>query len=96
MIWLVASVSLGVGYLLGRARVGHRLSDWAAWQSIGKKPTGWRYAATWTVLSAENIGWLITPPVRGWHAWKHRNDPPPPLAPAPAVRRLSEPERPAP
>lgn len=54
----------------------------AAWQSVGKRPTGWRYAATFTVLSAEDIGWLLVHPVKGWHAWQHRNDPPPPRGPA--------------
>lgn len=81
MIWLALTAALTVGYALGRARLGHRASQWAAWQSIGKRPTGWRYAATWTVLSAENIGWLLVHPVQGWHAWQHRNDPPPPKGP---------------
>lgn len=94
MTWLAitAAVSLAVGYALGRARPRHRASQWAAWQWIGKRPTGWRYAATWTVLSAENLGWLLAHPVQGWHAWRHRNDPPPPLSPAPAIRRVNRPE----
>lgn len=74
--------ALVVGYLLGRVRLGHRLSDWAAWQSVGTRPTGWRYAVMFTVLSAENLGWLIIHPVKGVHAWRHRNDPPPPRSPA--------------
>lgn len=81
MIWLALAVTLAAGYALGRARPGHRVSDWANWNRYGKRPTGWRYAATWTVLSAENIGWLIAHPVRGWQAWQHRNDPPPPKSP---------------
>ncbi|WP_051790095.1 hypothetical protein [Streptomyces sp. NRRL S-1022] len=82
MAWLYALATLAVGYLLGRARLGHRLSDWANWQKYGK-PTGWRYAVMFTVLSAENLGWLVAHPVQGWHAWQHRNDPPPPRSPAP-------------
>jgi len=70
-----AVAALAVGYVLGRARPLRRISDWANWQKYGH-PTGLRYAAVWTVLSAENIGWLLAHPVRGWHAWQHRNDPP--------------------
>lgn len=82
MTILLIAAALAVGYLLGRARLGHRASDWANWQRYGKRPTGLRFAAMWTVLSAENIGWLLAHPVKGWHAWKHRNDPPPPRSPA--------------
>jgi len=85
VIWFALAAALAVGYAIGRARPGHRASQWAAWQRIGKRPTGWRYAATWTVLSAENLGWLIAHPVQGWRAWQHRNDPPPPRSPAPKI-----------
>jgi hypothetical protein len=37
----------------------------------------------WTILSAENLAWLVAHPRQGWDAWKHRNDPPPPRGPAP-------------
>ena len=90
MAWLYV-VALAVGYLLGRARLGHRASQWAAWQSVGTRPTGLRFAAMWTVLSAENIGWLLAHPVKSVHAWKHRNDPPPPRSPAVAIRRTEDP-----
>lgn len=83
MIAVAAAVLLVVGYLLGRVRLGHRLSDWAAWQSVGARPTGWRFIVMFTVLSAEDLGWLIAHPVQGVHAWKHRNDPPPARGPAP-------------
>ncbi|MGW4493809.1 hypothetical protein [Streptomyces sp. NPDC004376] len=82
MIWLALTAALMGGYILGRARLGHRASDWANWQRLSARPTGLRYAAVWTVLSAENIGWLLAHPVRGWHAWQHRHDPPPPRSPA--------------
>ena len=95
MIWLYAIVALAVGYLLGRARLGHRVSQWAAWWSVGTRPTGLRFAAMWTVLSAENIGWLIAHPIKGWHAWQHRNDPPPPRSPAVQIRRVSRTEDPS-
>jgi hypothetical protein len=83
VIWLLAVAGLVAGFALGRARLGHRASQWAAWQSVGTRPTGWRYVATFTVLSAENLGWLIAHPAQGRHAWQHRNDPPPPRSPAP-------------
>lgn len=88
MIWLAAVATLAAGYFLGRARPVHRALDWANWQRYGRRPTGLQYAAMWTLLSAENIGWLIAHPVQGWHAWKHRNDPPPPRSPAPQIRRI--------
>lgn len=74
---------LAVGYALGRYQPARRASDWANWQKYGHKPTGLRYAAVFTILSAENLTWLALHPVQGWHAWQHRNDPPPPLSPAP-------------
>lgn len=92
MIWLLIAAVLAVGYALGRARLGHRASDWANWQRYGRRPTGLRFAAMWTLLSAENIGWLIAHPVKGWHAWKHRNDPPPPRSPAVEIRRANREE----
>lgn len=89
---LAAGVALlSVGYALGRIRPARRASDWANWQRYGR-PTGLRWWAAWTVLSAENIGWLIAHPIQGAHAWRHRNDPPPSLAPAPKIRRLTDEE----
>ncbi|MEV6580218.1 hypothetical protein AB0M92_18870 [Streptomyces sp. NPDC051582] len=79
---LLIAGGLTLGYLTGRARPAHRASDWAHWQQYGQRPTGIRYAAVWTIRSAENIGWLMTHPVKGWHAWRTRNDPPPPRSPA--------------
>lgn len=97
MVWLYIVAALTVGYLLGRARLGHRASQWAAWQSVGTRPArrSVRFWAMWTVLSAENIGWLLTHPVKGWHAWQHRNDPPPPRSPAVAIRRVDRAEDPS-
>lgn len=84
----VAAALLTVGYGLGRLKPAHRASDWANWQRYGKRPTGLRYAAMWTILSAENLTWLALHPIQGAHAWKHRNDPPPPRSPAPQIRRI--------
>jgi hypothetical protein len=89
VIWLAIVAALAAGYLLGRWRPVHRALDWANWQKYGSKPTGLRYAAVFVLLSAENIGWLLAHPVQGWHAWKHRNDPPPPRSPALTFRRTS-------
>lgn len=83
---LAILATLAAGYGLGRWRPAHRVSNWAYRQRWGKRPTGARYWATYTVLSAENIGWLIAHPVQGWGAWKHRNDPPPPKSPPVRIR----------
>lgn len=92
-----SAAALAAGYLLGRARPAHRASDWANWQRWGRRPTGLRYAAVWTVLSAENIAWLITHPVKGWHAWRRRNEPQPPeRAPALRLRSITNTQEPTP
>jgi hypothetical protein len=85
MLWLGIVAALAVGYALGRAQLGQRASQWAAWQLIGERPTGPRLWLGHTVRSAENLGWLLAHPVKGVHAWKHRNDPPPPRSPAPVI-----------
>jgi hypothetical protein len=92
--WTVTAAALGLlaaGYALGRIRPAHRLSDWAHWQTYGprQRRRNARYWAVWTVLSTENLGWLVTHPVQGWHAWQHRNDPPPPRSPAVRVGRTN-------
>lgn len=73
---------------IAEALAGHGGSKaFLADQSVGTRPV--RHSARWwamfTVLSAEDLGWLIAHPVRGWHAWQHRNDPPPPRSPAPKI-----------
>ena len=97
MTALLIVAALAVGYALGRARLGHRASQWAAWQSVGTLPArrSVRFWAMWTVLSAENISLLLAHPVQGWHAWQHRNDPPPPRSPAPQIRRIDRTEDPS-
>lgn len=75
---------LAAGYALGRYRPAHRASDWAHWHRYGDRPTGARYVAVWTILSAEAIGWLVVHPRQGWQAWKHRNDGSAGRSPAPA------------
>ncbi|MCX5522243.1 hypothetical protein OG342_05090 [Streptomyces bobili] len=80
---LMALALLALGYTLGRLRPLHRALDWANWQSYRTaRPAGLRYAAMFALLSAENLTWLAAHPAQGWHAWKHRNDPPPPRSPA--------------
>lgn len=91
MAWFLYAAILAAGYALGRARLGHRASDWANWQAASSmRRHSARWWARWAVLSAENIGWLIAHPVQGWHAWQHRNDPPPPRSPAPRIRSYDE------
>ena len=82
-----AAAALGLlagGYVIGRYQPARRTADWANWQKYDQSMR--RHSARWwgvfVVLSAENIGWLTAHPRQGWHAWKHRNDPPPPRSPA--------------
>ncbi|MFE9850281.1 hypothetical protein ACFYPN_15925 [Streptomyces sp. NPDC005576] len=90
---LIAATALAAGYGLGRYRPAHRASDWANWQRYGtRRPTRVRRWAVWTVLSVENIGWLLTHPVQGWDAWRHRNNPPPPPAPPVRIRNTRTPD----
>jgi hypothetical protein len=80
----VAAAFLALGYTLGRYQPARRASDWANWQkydpAIRKHSTRWW--AMFVVLSVENLTWLALHPVKGWHAWQRRNDPPPPRSPA--------------
>ncbi|MFF9088620.1 hypothetical protein ACF1BE_19750 [Streptomyces sp. NPDC014991] len=75
---------LALGYGLGRYRPARRTSDWAHWEAAGRRPA--RHTARWwvmyTILSVEELGWLLAHPVQAAHAWRHRNDPPPPRGPA--------------
>jgi len=75
---------LAAGYAVGRYRPARRASDWAHWQTYGTRQPhrNARWWAVWTILSVENLGWLVVHPRQGWQAWKHRNDPPPPRSPA--------------
>lgn len=78
------AAGLAAGYLVGRLQPARRASDWANWQkydsSMRRHSTRWW--AMFVVLSAENLAWLVVHPVQVWHAWKQRNDPPPPRSPA--------------
>ncbi|MEH0586184.1 hypothetical protein QA942_19685 [Streptomyces sp. B21-106] len=81
---LAALAILAAGYGIGRYQPAHRTSNWANRQQYDRhlrrhSPRWW---AVVVALSADNIAWLITHPVQGWHAWQHRNDPPPPRSPA--------------
>lgn len=81
---LIAVALLCVGYAIGRYRPAHRMSDWAHWQTYGKQQERRtaRWWTVWAVLSVETLALLLLHPVRTRHAWKHRNDPPPPHSPA--------------
>ncbi|MGX9921768.1 hypothetical protein ACWIG4_18160 [Streptomyces sp. NPDC002248] len=88
VLLLLAALVLAAGYGLGRWRPAHRLDDWAVWQRFGPL-TGWRRRAVWVVSSVGNLTWIAAHPRRSVHAWRHRNDPPPPRAPAPTIRDLT-------
>lgn len=92
MTLLAVLAALAVGYLLGRARLGHRASDWAHWLIYGRNFTrpSWRWWLAQLVFVVEISGMLLAHPVRTVSAWKHRHDPPPPRSPAPQLRDLTE------
>jgi hypothetical protein len=92
---LAAAGAASAGYVLGRCQPFSRARAWANWQAVGRRPTGLRYAAVYVLLSAENIAWLASHPVRGWQAWKRRNDPPPGRSPAVEIRRVRRAPAPA-
>lgn len=82
---------LAAGYAIGRYRPARRAFDWANWEKYDRSMR--RHSARWwavcTVLSMENLAWFIAHPVQGWHAWQHRNDPPPPRSPAVQIRHVN-------
>lgn len=82
------TAALAVGYALGRARLGHRASDWAAWLNYQRPPVtrhDYRWWLAQPIYAIEILGMLLTAPKSTIHAWKHRNDPPSPLSPAPVL-----------
>lgn len=89
MTYLIAAATLlAAGYALGRWQPLRRLSDWANWQRWGRRPTGLRRAAVWTVLTAENLAWMAVHPRQTYRAWRDRNTPPEPPRPM-VVRDLT-------
>lgn len=78
------AVLLAAGYALGRYRPAQRASDWAHWQTYrpNRKRHDTRWWTVFTILSVENLAWIAAHPVQARHAWRHRNDPPPPRSPA--------------
>lgn len=87
MLWLVIVAALAVGYALGRVRPAARASSWAHWlmydRSVTRRHPRWWLAQG--VFLAEIVVLLTTQPRQTIHAWKHRNDPPPPRSPAPVI-----------
>jgi hypothetical protein len=74
---LLAVLALAAGYVLGRVRPAHRVSDWAHWQRYSRARRGVRWWAARLVLSAENlalIALLALHPVKTARAWRHRNE----------------------
>lgn len=90
---LVVLAAVVVGYVLGRARLGHRASDWAHWLMYGRRLTrcDWQWWAAQPVFAVEIAYLIATRPRVTWRAWATRNDPPPPLGPPVRVRRVSTP-----
>ncbi len=72
MTWLLIAAALAVGYTLGRARLGHRASDWAA--ETHESAAEWAlYRYRWPSLAvmAVEIAWLVAAhPVQSWRNWQ--------------------------
>jgi hypothetical protein len=84
---ITAAAALGVlaaGYAVGRLQPARRTADWANWQKYDSslRRHSARWWAIWAILSAESLVWIVCHPWDARHAWKHRNDPPPPRGPA--------------
>lgn len=76
-----SAACLLVGYLLGRVRPWDRLDTWVWRRMTFGGPwtqSKWQCYLTFWVHAAVR-------PVQTWHAWQHRNDPPPPRSPAPKI-----------
>lgn len=89
---LSAAVALVAGYVLGRARLGHRASDWAHWLMCARTvPTKreWRWWAAQPVFAVEIAYLIATRPRATWRAWTTRNAPPAPLGPPVRVKRYA-------
>lgn len=84
MLWLLAAALLAAGYTLGRTRLGTRTFNWAS--DTIDRPDITRLTIRWwlcqVVFAVVIAGRLIAEPRKTTHAWRHRNDPPPPLGTA--------------
>ncbi|MFC7817602.1 hypothetical protein ACFUTR_23510 [Streptomyces sp. NPDC057367] len=89
MITVLAALALlAVGYTAGRLKPCARASSWAHWLFVGTTRPGRRDPRWWlaqVVFLGEIAVLLATRPRQTLHAWKHRNDPPPPRGPAPKI-----------
>ncbi|MFE5658339.1 hypothetical protein ACFQ9H_19380 [Streptomyces sp. NPDC056517] len=92
---VAALLALAAGYILGRARLGHRVSDWAHWLMYGRRLTrrDWQWWATQPVFAVEIAYLIAIRPRQTWRAWITRNEPPPPLGPPVRVRRIGREDR---
>lgn len=93
MTILLLAAALAAGYGLGRWRPARRASSWAHWLTYEQPPvtrSDWRWWAAQPVYACEIGVLLATQPRRTMHAWRHRNDPPPPRGPALRVRDIRE------
>lgn len=89
-LWLAAiAAALATGYTLGRLRPLDRLDTWV-WRQmafVGPWMTGTK-ARQLVLFTAHGI----VRPAATWHAWRHRNDPPPPRSPAVTFRTPGDPD----
>jgi hypothetical protein len=71
LLWL--ALGAAAGYLLGRIRPWDRLDTWA-WRRL-------TFGGPWTHSKLQVVltFWVhaLVRPAATWHAWRHRNDPPP-------------------
>lgn len=84
MTELLLAAALAASYAIGRARLGTRAFDWAS-DTIDRPEITRRTARWWmcqVVFAVVIAGRFTSEPRKTAHAWRHRNDPPPPLGTA--------------
>lgn len=99
MTWLALTLAIGftAGYTARIIRPLHRIDTWARDQeyrrardlrdgTAGRRRPGWWAAQA--VFAVEIGAALVIRPRATVHAWRHRNDPPPPRSPAPKIREI--------
>ncbi|WP_327413207.1 hypothetical protein [Streptomyces sp. NBC_01233] len=100
MTAVLLAVAVVAGYLVGRARparwLGRTAIDWADSLDYRRPPVSrreWRWWVREAIYAPIFVWMLATQPRKTLHAWRTRNDPPPPRSPAPVLVNPWPPDR---